>query len=74
MRVLLDTHALTALILHHVSTRPAMRIRYSGVVSLLQEARPTVFADLSYGVLDTAMVKTAAYCLEAVGREETSGR
>lgn len=32
---------------------------------LLQEARPTVFADLGYGVLDTAMVETAAYCLEA---------
>jgi type I restriction-modification system DNA methylase subunit len=30
---------------------------------LLQEARPTVFADLGYGVLDTAMVETAAYCL-----------
>jgi len=33
---------------------------------LLREARPTVFADLGYGVLDTAMVETAAYCLEAV--------
>ncbi|MGH8057459.1 MAG: Eco57I restriction-modification methylase domain-containing protein, partial [Candidatus Entotheonellia bacterium] len=31
---------------------------------LLKEARPTVFADLGYGVLDTAMVETAAYCLE----------
>jgi hypothetical protein len=31
---------------------------------LLEEARPTVFADLGYGVLDTAMVETAAYCLE----------
>ena len=31
---------------------------------LLQEARPVVFADLGYGVLDTAMVETAAYCLE----------
>jgi len=31
---------------------------------LLGEARPTVFADLGYGVLDTAMVETAAYCLE----------
>jgi hypothetical protein len=30
---------------------------------LLREARPTVFADLGYGVLDTAMVETAAYCL-----------
>src|SRR5262249_26961472 len=26
---------------------------------LLREARPTVFADLGYGVLDTAMVETA---------------
>jgi hypothetical protein len=34
---------------------------------LLREAKPTVFADLGYGVLDTAMVETAAYCLEAVG-------
>ena len=31
---------------------------------LLKESRPTVFADLGYGVLDTAMVETAAYCLE----------
>jgi hypothetical protein len=31
---------------------------------LLAEARPTVVADLGYGVLDTAMVETAAYCLE----------
>jgi hypothetical protein len=31
---------------------------------LLAEARPTVFADLGYGVLDTAMVETAAYCLQ----------
>ncbi|MCA1685139.1 MAG: BREX-1 system adenine-specific DNA-methyltransferase PglX [Planctomycetia bacterium] len=30
---------------------------------LLNEARPTVFADLGYGVLDSAMVETAAYCL-----------
>jgi hypothetical protein len=35
---------------------------------LLQEAHPTVFADLGYGVLDTAMVETAAYCLEAVSQ------
>ena len=27
---------------------------------LLNEARPTVFADLGYGVLDSAMVETAA--------------
>lgn len=33
---------------------------------LLKEARPTVVADLGYGVLDTAMVETAAYCLEKV--------
>jgi len=31
---------------------------------LLKEAKPTVFADLGYGVLDTAMVETSAYCLE----------
>jgi hypothetical protein len=29
---------------------------------LLRKAKPTVFADLGYGVLDTAMVETAAYC------------
>lgn len=33
---------------------------------LLQQAPPTVFADLGAGVLDSAMVETAAYCLEAV--------
>ena len=31
---------------------------------LIKEARPTVFVDLGYGVLDSAMVETAAYCLE----------
>jgi hypothetical protein len=31
---------------------------------LLQEAPPVVFADLGYGVLDSAMVEVAAYCLE----------
>lgn len=31
---------------------------------LLKEAPPAVFADLGYGVLDGAMVETAAYCLE----------
>lgn len=31
---------------------------------VLGEAHPTVFADLGYGVLDTAMVETAAYCLK----------
>lgn len=31
---------------------------------LLKEASPTVFADLGYGVLDTAMVETAAYCVQ----------
>jgi hypothetical protein len=30
---------------------------------LLVEAPPTVFADLGAGVLDAAMVETAAYCL-----------
>jgi hypothetical protein len=39
---------------------------------LLDEARPTVFADLGDGVLDTAMVETAAYCLEAMSRGGTS--
>jgi hypothetical protein len=34
---------------------------------LLREAKPTVFADLGYGVLDTAMVETAAYCLIRCG-------
>jgi len=34
---------------------------------LLKEAHPTVFADLGYGVLDTAMVETAAYCLQSSG-------
>jgi hypothetical protein len=33
---------------------------------LLKEAPPAVFADLGYGVLDSAMVETAAYCLEAI--------
>ena len=37
---------------------------------LLHEARPTVFSDLGYGVLDTAMVETAAYCVKA-GLSET---
>ncbi len=31
---------------------------------LLKEAPPVVFADLGYGVLDSAMVEVAAYCLE----------
>lgn len=31
---------------------------------LLKSAPPIVFADLGYGVLDSAMVETAAYCLE----------
>jgi 23S rRNA G2069 N7-methylase RlmK/C1962 C5-methylase RlmI len=31
---------------------------------LLQTAPPVVFADLGAGVLDSAMVETAAYCLE----------
>jgi hypothetical protein len=31
---------------------------------LLSEARPVALADLGYGVLDTAMVETAAYVLE----------
>ena len=32
---------------------------------LLEEAPPVVFADLGYGVLDSAVVEVAAYCLEA---------
>ncbi|MCL2723927.1 MAG: BREX-1 system adenine-specific DNA-methyltransferase PglX [Polyangiaceae bacterium] len=32
---------------------------------LLKQAPPVVFADLGAGVLDSAMVETAAYCLEA---------
>lgn len=35
---------------------------------LLAEAPPTVFADLGYGVLDSAMVEVAAYCLEKSSR------
>jgi hypothetical protein len=31
---------------------------------LIKTAPPVVFADLGYGVLDSAMVETAAYCLE----------
>src|SRR5690606_12109334 len=33
---------------------------------LLKQAPPAVFADLGAGVLDSAMVETAAYCLEAI--------
>lgn len=33
---------------------------------LLKQAPPAVFADLGAGVLDSAMVETAAYCLEAL--------
>jgi hypothetical protein len=32
---------------------------------LLKQAPPAVFADLGHGVLDSAMVETAAYCLES---------
>jgi Eco57I restriction-modification methylase len=38
---------------------------------LLKEAPPVVFADLGYGVLDSAMVEVAAYCLEK-GRGATA--
>lgn len=34
---------------------------------LLKEAPPVVFADLGFGVLDSAMVEVAAYCLERAG-------
>jgi hypothetical protein len=33
---------------------------------LLREARIVAFADLGFGVLDSAMVETAAYCLERI--------
>ena len=33
---------------------------------LLKQTPPVVFADLGYGVLDSAMVETAAYCLEKI--------
>lgn len=36
---------------------------------LLQEAPPTVFADLGLGVLDSAMVEVAAYCLRKEGSQ-----
>jgi hypothetical protein len=36
---------------------------------ILGEAKPTVFADLGYGVLDAALVEVAAYCLERSNRE-----
>jgi hypothetical protein len=29
----------------------------------------SLFADLGHGVLDTAMIETAVYCLEAVEKE-----
>jgi hypothetical protein len=35
---------------------------------LLKEAPPVVFADLGHGVLDSAMVEVAAYCLEKNGQ------
>jgi hypothetical protein len=37
---------------------------------VLRHAPPVVFADLGYGVLDGAMVETAAYCLEARRSED----
>jgi hypothetical protein len=36
---------------------------------LLKEAPPVVFADLGYGVLDSAMVEVAAYCLKKCPEE-----
>lgn len=39
---------------------------------LLRESHPTILADLGYGVLDTAMVETAAYCLTKGGGSETT--
>jgi hypothetical protein len=40
---------------------------------LLGEARPTVLADLGHGVMDSAMVEAAAYCLRRVSPEEPRG-
>jgi type I restriction-modification system DNA methylase subunit len=31
---------------------------------LIEKAPPVLFADLGHGILDSAMVETAAYCLE----------
>ena len=39
---------------------------------LLKEASPTAFADLGYGVLDTALVGTSAFCLKARDKNESS--
>ncbi len=39
---------------------------------LLHEARPVCLADLGSGVLDQAMVETAAYCLRRISRGETT--
>ncbi|HET6574074.1 MAG TPA: BREX-1 system adenine-specific DNA-methyltransferase PglX [Fimbriiglobus sp.] len=39
---------------------------------LLDGAYPTVVADLGQGVLDTAMVETAAYCVEAQDSEDST--
>ena len=38
--------------------------RGGGEEILLKEAHPAVFADLGYGVLDTATVETACFCLK----------
>ena len=43
-------------------------------VVLLGIADPTVFADLGYGVLDTAIAETAAYCLrKGIARKDFGG-
>ncbi len=39
---------------------------------LLQEVRPIVYTNLEYSVLDTAMVETVIFCLEAVSRVDTA--
>jgi len=39
---------------------------------LLQEVRPIVYTNLGYSVLDTAMVETVIFCLEAVSRVDTA--
>ena len=50
----------------HAPASSSRRFRNGERNVLLNEATPTVFCDLGYGVLDTAMVETAAYCLEVV--------
>jgi hypothetical protein len=41
---------------------------------LLKEGSPTLVADLGYGVLDAAMVETAAYCIEKATSDDNLSR